>query len=404
MTVHVRTIALYLFCLMLSYLAAAYFGSVLLIIFYVLLLYPIVSAVVLIHWFINLDFYQSFRSYQAVRGQSVDYWLFLCNDGSLPITRVCVRFHSILSPLVSSLGTQERREHHFQVRFSHRGVYPVGVASVEISDFLHFFTLRKKTPSRYFSVYPRIYELNRFVVGMEDLRGWINARPEVDDSDRSFFGWLRDYREGEPIHSICWKKFAATGRPYLKEFEGAAGGVVHIYFDLRECLDSGIDNLSQQDGSLEILVAIVKYLLDRSITTLVTAPGNPPYQFVGAHRDSFRSFYLSTLSLSFHRAPSPAQLFRMDSVNMLSEYCTQIFIAHAFDEDLMSVIEGGQKSHAKMVLFMNHIGSPQEVRQFNQRRLSAISASQVPIIVVENQESLPQFLTGMKVADIHYAS
>ncbi len=402
MTVHVRTIALYLFCTLLSYLAGVYFGGILLALFVLFLLFPVVSTLVLLHWFVSFEFYQSFTTYQALRGQNVEYWLFLRNEAALPLHRVVVRFHApaanqdeMLPPFVTSLGQGERIERRFQVAFPHRGVYPVGMASIEISDFLSFFSMHRTISPRYFAVYPTICELADFAIEWQELRAQASSRPAIRRTERSYFGWLREYRDGEPVGAICWKKFATTGKPYLKEYEGAAGGVARIYFDLDQCTDPEYDTLSQQDTSVEVLIAVVKFLLDRGITTEVVAAGDPSFRFEGDHPSCFQTLYQATTELVFHRAPSPAQLYQNEYARGILDrsLSSVVLITHRIDPALIAVMEGMQDSHNRIALILIQVGSPREDNA-DRERLLALAPAAVQVIAVKDQTTMPLALAG----------
>ena len=402
MTIHIRTIVLYAFCTLLSYLAGVYFGAALLALFYLFLLYPVVSILLLVHNFVSLEFYQVLGSLEAVRGQPVDYWVFLRNESPVPVHRVVVRFHptdpqveEMLPSLVLSLGSRERPERRFRLRFRHCGIFPIGVMNVEMEDFLRFLTLRRKVAPRYCSILPRIHELRGFALGADFLRGMTTTRPAASESDRAFFGWLREYRSGEPVHDISWKKFAATGKPYLKEYEGSTGGIARIYFDLRESCDQRVDSFARQDGSLEVLVAVVKYLLDRSITTAVLAPGDPPYRFEGNHPGCFRLLYRSVPSLSFHDAPSPARLYLLDNKGGGSIHSSVIFIVHRIDAALTSVLESMSRSRVPVALLLNHIGTPPDIRQADRNLLQTVHRSEAKIVRIEDQTMISRALEGV---------
>jgi uncharacterized protein (DUF58 family) len=273
-----------------------------------------------------------------------------------------------------------------------RGIYTVGLEALAAADPLHFVVLHRKVWYRTFYVYPRVLPLRRFSTGTES-----SQRPSLGTStgavpDFALFSRLRDYRHGESLHHLAWKKFASTGTPYIKMYDSSAEPGVTIYFDLRSPEASGLKALETEDVSVDILVAIVKYYLDHEVPLTVRAPGRTVYSFQGADPSDFQRFYLSTMELLFQPTISPAALFQLDKQSGGYQSSSAVIISHLFDPGVFSGVDESLAAESPLALVLNRSGYAKEQRKAILPYLYSLSERGADIRFVDGPEDMAESL------------
>jgi len=111
------------------------------------------------------------------------------------------------------------------------------------------------------------------------------------------------------------------------------------------------------------VTALVKYFLDRRVTTRVFAPGRTIMSFAGNRPGDFEEFYKSTIKFDFQETVSPAQLF-LSHVGQREITETVIFVSHQLDEEILDIMEESREADRTYLLIVNMQGfSPEEQRQ-----------------------------------------
>ena len=329
------------------YLAGVYFGSFLFVLFLVFLILPILSSLSFFTWIFGIEYEQSLNRYTPTKGDTIDFRLSIRNRSFLPIPNVRVSFSHVseaLRAVLDDFGTYlpARRSYETtnQITCPYRGSYQIGVSEVVFQNQLGLFRFHKRVDPITVTVYPRILNIPRFAPVAHDIEGSGRYASAGILPDTTLFHQLKEYRDGDSIRHIYWKKYASTGKPYLKEYDRTKRAGVRIYFDARPNDRWDINRLEQEDVSVEALVAIVRYLLLRRVQTSVLAGTNPPFVFSGDDIASFENFYQSTAQLTFIKGVSPGSLFQTDLITGLLESQTCVFITHNLDPHLFSVTEG----------------------------------------------------------------
>jgi len=405
MKVNVRLLALYAFSLVIMYLAGVYFGNVLQVLFIFFCLYPVFSLVSLVIWYAGLDFEQSFSTLMPVKGEKIEYRLTVFNRSFLPIPSVNIEFEQVspsmdleLPPYSASIGAGRVHDKTFEVHCPYRGEYRIGVKSLEVHDFFQMFSLKKKTAPEEFAVFPRIIELDTFSPVATIIDGSGNNASAGIIPDPTLFQQLREYREGDSIRHIYWKKYASTGKPILKEYERTKRSGVRIYFDTRKHQWRGVNPLEQEDVSVETLVALIKYLLERRIHTTVIAPGWKSGEFTSQEPEAFDEFYRSTIELRFGDIASPVAIYHEDRSTGKLESQTIIFITHVIDPKIFAIREHARQH--EMHFIMNSTGYIERDLKEIDGFLRSAREYGVETLCVRSEESIREDLSDRVVEAI----
>ena len=399
-TLRLRACGIYLFAVVLTYLAAAYLGDFFAVFATVFILLPLASLIILLIAAAGLRYSQHFSNEQPVKGQELQYRCIIENGSALPLPRVRAVFRAIrptaagADPGAAAAGMPARGQgaigtrdgddgmltylpgHQFvereqTVQLPYRGSYTVGLDRIELSDTLQLFTVRPPVRVREFRVYPRILPISAFQPGTERRLGTSEVGSLGTLPDYSLFNHLREYRRSESVRHLAWKKFASTGVPVVKEYDSTSEPAVSIYVDLRPVPDSAEDVLLTEDVTVEALVALVNHFLQRNLPVTVRAASRAMYEFIGDHASDFGRFYESTFELLFVSDISAARLYETHlESGMNTEVNSMFFITHLLDPEILLLLEEQRTSNFQVTLIHNQTAQPgeQHTGYFNRLR------------------------------------
>ena len=397
-TLRLRACGVYLFAAVLTYLAAAYLGEFFAVFATVFILLPVISLTLLLIAAAGLRYNQHFSNEQPVKGQELQYRCIIENGSALPLPRVRARFRAIRPTAGGDPGSNGAAEarpadragsgdvgdgiltylpgHQFvereqTVQLPYRGIYTVGLERIEVADTLQLFNLRPRVRVREFRVYPRILPIGEFQPGTERRLGTSEVGSLGNLPDYSLFNQLREYRPGESVRHLAWKKFASTGIPVIKEYDSTSEPAVSIYVDLRPVPHSAEDVLLTEDVTVEALVALVNHFLKRNLPVTVRAASRTSYEFIGDHASDFGRFYESTFELLFVSDISAARLYETHlETGMNTEVNSMFFITHLLDPELLILLDEQRSSNFQVTLIHNQTAEPSErhAGYFNQLR------------------------------------
>lgn len=339
-SINLRAVGAYLFVLILVYLAGVYVGRFYYFLYVFMFVLPLYSIAQVVLSVATLDAIQAIDEENPSKGDTLHYRVWITGKPLLT-TNVVLRFKPVHSRLPFRIPEMRvaltgRRlvEESFDINLKHRGNYDVGVESIEITDPLGWLSLRKAGSYRSFFVHPRVLCLSPPV---SETR--VHAQSESGtngiEQDLTLFEGLIDYREGNPIKYIAWKKYLTTGAPYLKQFGGSSEPAVTIYLDLRQAPGFPLDDehqLSAEDCSIEIVISLVRAYLSRGIRVRVRGVGDRLYEFSGDSQGDFARFFHESDGLCFTPgAAPPTRLFESDRSEGAIEG-TVLFVTHIVDE------------------------------------------------------------------------
>ena len=370
-TLRLRACGIYLFAIVIGYLAAAYLGTFFAVFATVFILLPLISLLLLLIASAGLRYSQHFSNEQPVKGQELQYRCIIENGSALPLPRVRALFRAIRPTadaahdggtgdgaasrsLLTYLPGHQYVEREQTVQLPYRGIYTVGLDRIELGDTLQLFTVRPRVKVREFRVYPRILPISSFEPGSERRLGTSEVGSLGTLPDYSLFNQLREYRPGESVRHLAWKKFASTGVPVVKEYDSTSEPAVSIYVDLRPVPSAAPDVLLTEDVTVEALVALVNHFLQRNLPVTVRAASRDPYEFIGDHSSDFARFYESTFELLFVSDISAARLYETHlETGMNTEVNSMFFITHLLDPEVLLLLEEQRASNFQVTLIHN---------------------------------------------------
>ena len=401
--VNIRPLALYAFSLVIMYLAGVYFGTFLFVLFITFLVLPLISFVSFLIWIAGVGCEQEIGKSAPVKGDVVKYRLNLRNRGVLPIPIAGVHFANVSEALRATLPDFEaylpaRRtyETSYDITCPYRGTYELGVKEIVVRDQLRFFEFRKRIEPIKVTVYPRVLVIPRFAPVAQDIEGVGRYSSAGLLPDSTLFYQLKEYRDGDSIRHIYWKKFASTGKPFLKDYDRTKRAGVRIYLDVIPSQRRDINRLEQEDVSIEALVAVVRYLLFRRVHTTVIAGTNPRLAFTGQDAVNFEKLYDAAARVSFSKGAPVDALFRSDLLAGMLESQTCVFITHNLDARTVTLTEGSEAYDT--ILLLNRAGIPERRLEEFDRFVGETKRRGRNVVVLRGSNTLVEDLSGHALA------
>lgn len=393
-SVKIRAALLYLFTGMLVYLAGVYVDPLCYYLYLFLALFPLVSILQVALTLASLHCSQEFDTDQPVKGGTVGYRLSIRGSRFLATGSVHIRFAPIhprlpdrIPDITLTMSGRGSVEELYTIRCLYRGTYSVGIESLEIRDVLGWLTVRKPADFRTFHVYPRVTKLDPPPLG-EQGRAASGAGAGSGERDPAMFEGLEAYREGFSVRHIAWKKFLATGVPFLKHFGRRSESGIRICIDLRDQGIEGGRELETEDCSIETAVSLVKGFLDWGVPVTVRAHGERSYRFHANGPSSFAEFYRSTHNLLFaSNAPSPLELLSMQDSDA-EAFGATVIITHVSDPEILDLI--GSDRGGGIAVLLNLCGLGGDARRGVSAYRDAMLDDGGRLFLVESGDTLPE--------------
>jgi uncharacterized protein (DUF58 family) len=195
------------------------------------------------------------------------------NDGILPVPYIIIKNKNLtrINPKYNgnaiALNPLEIKFVRNVVRFNTRGVYNLGEVHFSISDLFSVFEMRKNVDLNVqIKVYPKIYELNKFIVNGSDIfKNAMSIKTNIEDlySARD----IRKYTLGDNLKRVNWKVSAKHGELYVKELESVSGEESNLILDLGRHNTLLDDNGLSEEQLVDFCISLVNYMQLKGVKT-----------------------------------------------------------------------------------------------------------------------------------------
>jgi len=350
--------ALYLLSLAGSYFGGVYLGSF-------LVLLAIVSAMWLqsILTIFRLRFQEDESLTHPAKGQEFTYRVSVFGEMPLPSSPCRAVFSGVGTSGRQTLtekrfitDPKEGMRWEFPITCPYRGIYTIGLTEIQIEDTLGTGSVSIEGPARTVYVYPRQIELkNCRVIPAGNTLATADAGVGSEEDVTRFSG-LREYRFGESVRHLDWKRTTATGVPRLREYETTSVPGLSIYIDSRIKTTGDDSHRGWEDTALEAAIAIARFSIKRGVSVriryneinILMEPGDDV---------SFKNLLEGTLTMNFGiplnvpegerlataaLCESAADLFDIDTAAGLVDTGKYVAIARHLDEPVFRFLETAQ--------------------------------------------------------------
>ncbi len=347
---------------------------------------------------------QDFSTTHPVKGRSFVYTLTVVLESRLPGTWITVKYKKIgreLSGRLPDTSIFPAREKAFKkthrIVCPFRGVYTVGIECLEVHDLFGWISIRLSAGHKTFYVFPRLIQLHTIKLdqGGDIFRTGGEYKGEI--TDYSLTKMLKEYREGENIRHMAWKKFASTGRAFLRVYEQTAWPGITLYLDTRRKEEITLNTLESEDCSVEILVAVLNYFVKRGVPVYIRTGQWGTHFFPAGSSNQIKPFIESTVGLFFRsELPSgipPLELLRMDleQNTLLTGYV--LLISHLFDPSTLSFLLDQKPSGIKTSGILNLSSASKDVKAKASSLFTSTEEKNSRVFIVSSSESIREDLS-----------
>ncbi len=389
-------VGVYAVALVVAWLAGVYLGGPLLVVWYAMLLLPLLSLAQAFVTRIALRYHQEFENDHPAKGEVVGFHLSVTNESPLPSSPIVASFH---------LGRSERgtdtqafqlkaRETHTAdqaIRCPYRGIYTVGLSRFAVWDLFGWIGFTLPVFSRTFYVYPRVVPLPGALAGFGTEHAVAQTPAGGIEIDLTLYRSLRRYRPEEDARHISWRKLAATGEPMVREYDTAAEPAVTICLDTRPVAADRETALGVEDGVIEIMIALTKHYLDREVPVSLVIGGSltllDPTDSTG-----FARLHSQTIGFFFRSTVSPAVVYDYHRGDAGLAEGTVIFVTHTLDPGVVELVEQSDGRSLQAAAVVDIAALPREERQRGEMLQRSLRDRGGEILLVESVDTLAQEL------------
>lgn len=265
-----RYCLIFLSCLIYAYFFGGFFPFTLL---YLVIALPVMSLIHLVIVYILFKVSQQLNDRVFVKGEHASYRLHLENASFFYIPYITINMFiegqvicKKMKSLRLSLPPFSKRNYEYDMPLYYRGLYDIGVSSIELSDLLGLFT---------FTIYP--HEIKSILVRPRIVQIHSLGEPEAkitegsrskehNDTGNDEIVNIRDFAYGDSFRKIHWKVSSKLNKAMIKETKNEQDNDSIFVLNLfrHEVLDE--DSLLREDGLIEELVSNINHHLNKNLT------------------------------------------------------------------------------------------------------------------------------------------
>jgi len=184
----------------------------------------------------------------------------------------------------------------FTVKY--RGVYQLGLQSLEGMDFLGLFRIQRKMTTKFEIVaYPRIMSLEHMQLTIH-LLSKAPANLSVAQEDYADYTDVRPYEPSDPIKKVHWKLTAKRGEWIVKNYQSSVLNSMAILLDASKSPLPYENTVRLEDTMMEHAVAVLRYCLRQQMP--VDLIFGRHVRETGRHIGDFDAMYNVMANLSFN--------------------------------------------------------------------------------------------------------
>lgn len=210
---------------------------------------------------------------------SVDVTVVLYNTSVLPMvnTKLVIACGDQLETKIVHLSGKETKQISVSFAQEHCGWYVARISSVQISDWLSFYKVYRKTvetgqPSdleESLYVYPKQMKVEIPALTIMETEESEETEEVHSGGLQDQFVGIKEYQPGDRLHKINWKLTAKTGDLLVKQYAASAQLSAMLYLDLR-VLRTLMPQ--QQDDVYEEFMGLSHSLLESGIHHMIAFP------------------------------------------------------------------------------------------------------------------------------------
>lgn len=245
-----------------------YGGKVPYMLFFLTLALPFVSLLYTVIIYFRFKYTQHIDSEFVLKGSRVNFIFSVNNEDIFLYPYISVTFRGSEAVFARQFQTRNfsiypfsKKSFEIELFCKYRGMYEIGINSVEIQDFLGIIKLAYRVHNpKVVTVYPRIIQLDRFFLKtdyMSESHSVLNTNSE----DMSTISDVRNFAYGDGLKRIHWKLTAKLGNLMVKKYQSTSVTNVLLFLDLMKNNLPEEQNTVIEDKVIETAISILHYCL-----------------------------------------------------------------------------------------------------------------------------------------------
>lgn len=342
----IRRLIYFIYIISAVVLVSFYGGVVPYLLFYFAILLPLLSLSYTFYVFIRFKIVQEVERV-VVKAQELPYRLILANEDPIPFTNITLRFFSDMVHVKTegtgdlSLLSHEHIRVDTKMYCKYRGTYPVGVKSVEVTDFLKLFTIAYPMTSQIrLTARPRVIPLEQLRVRLQEKdpknnRFSVNKLQNLPDYD------LRSYIPGDPRKYIHWKNSAKAGELLVRRQLPEEQFEMVLIMDLFPPEGTHFVRLQAEDNIMEASLSFIHDYYLKKIPVRVVYMQQSITEVIVDARHGFEPFYDRCADLQFISKEPLSDVFTHYRKQALRD-CAYILITSSVNKSLKACVDQGR--------------------------------------------------------------
>lgn len=369
-------------------------------------LLPSIGICSILHLIFSLfafTFHQKFSNDHPQKGESVFYYLFMANEGPLPLAYGTVTFaeSSTLNAFTEPAFMPIKRptEYTAEIRCTYRGTYQAGLRLYEFTDILGLLSVENKIEPRIFYVYPELIRLDVSIEKIAHSSGGDQGGKDNTEEDPSVFEFLSPLREGKSFQRLSYKYWAKSGIPALIICGQSRSAGLRLILDLWPGEIYGEEKLASEDMATSATFSLLMNFSQLGI----------PVEFIigatekGVLIDSSASFeqaFQQSTNIIFSDSSFPLAAFDPDTTVLLISTRPLIYTEIINESDLYSTWEKslhtGKAPHLLLCPPPSHVEREKEIAK-NLLELQLLSGGQSLIRICDPLLGVEDIQNALKI-------
>jgi len=239
---------------------------------YTVLMMPVLSLIMCKLSLHYLSITQTTDKGLIIKGEETNFRILATNRGYFitpMLSFIFVKAHYAIRTnadnIMLTMPARSKQGISFGVTSAYRGVYNVGLETVQAKDYLGLITLSRQWNDKVqLVVYPRVIELANVPVSM-NLMTKTYSRHQIREEDYSAISDTRPYLPSDSMKRIHWKLSAKKSSLIVKNYENTALNSMIVVWDRLQVKGDEQYSVIAEDKIVEIVVALSHYCLKKMI-------------------------------------------------------------------------------------------------------------------------------------------
>ena len=272
---------------------------------YALIAMPLISLVFAVITLYGIGVTQDTKGTTVVKDVPNQYYITLHNHIKIGFGTLRCLFMGETFAVVTDASQRQveirpfMRPLRFPVDFTikYRGVFQLGLNSLEILDMLGLFRIRRTLLTKFEVIaHPMVTDLENIPLTMHMLSK-APANLTIAQEDYEDYSDVRQYTPSDPIKKIHWKLTARRGEWMVKNYQSSVLNSMTILIDEKKRALSYESGIKLEDSMIEQAVSVLRFCLRQQMPVELIFGRNVKER--GRHIGDFEALYSIMANLAF---------------------------------------------------------------------------------------------------------